>query len=69
VGRVLAAARYAALAGIELGRVVRIEELIGAQHTLAFFGGYRAEARGGPAGEAQVPVTWALLDAPPPESA
>jgi uncharacterized protein YggE len=70
------AERYAALAGVGLGRVVRIEELAGAPHTLALAGGYQAQAAraaAGPpvvVGETQVPamvaVTWALLDAPQP---
>jgi uncharacterized protein len=67
------AEQYAALAGVGLGQVLRIEELAGAPHAVALSGGYRAQAGGGPAvevGEAQVPamvaVTWALLDAPQP---
>jgi uncharacterized protein YggE len=67
------AEQYAALAGVGLGRVVRIEELAGAPHTLALAGGYQARAAAGPSvevGETQVPamvaVTWALLDAPQP---
>jgi uncharacterized protein YggE len=70
------AEQYAALAGVGLGRVVRIEELAGAPHVVALAGGYQAQpgrAGGGPAvevGEAEVPavvaVTWALLDAPQP---
>jgi len=63
----------AALAGVALGRVVRIEEVAGARHARALAGGYQAQAAGGPAvelGEAEVParvaVTWALLDAPQP---
>ncbi len=67
------AEQYAALAGVALGRVVRIEEVAGARHARALAGGYQAQAAGGPAvelGEAEVParvaVTWALLDAPQP---
>jgi uncharacterized protein YggE len=70
------AEQYAALAGVGLGRVVRIEELGGAPHAVALSGGYRAQAGGGPAvegGEAEVSamvaVTWALVDAPQPAAA
>jgi uncharacterized protein len=70
------AERYAALAGVGLGRVVRIEELGGAPHAVALSGSYRAQAGGGPAvegGEAEVSamvaVTWALVDAPQPAAA
>jgi uncharacterized protein YggE len=66
------AEQYAALAGVGLGRVVRIEELAGVRHAMALSGGYRAEAAG-PAVEvgeaevgARVAVTWALQDAVPP---
>src|SRR6266496_1429379 len=69
------AEQYAALAGVALGGVLRIEELAGARHTLplALAGGYQAQAAAGPAVEvgeaevgARVAVTWALLDAPQP---
>jgi uncharacterized protein len=67
------AEQYAALAGVGLGQVLRIEELAGAPHAVAFSGGYRAEAGDGPpveAAETRVParvaVTWALRDAPQP---
>jgi uncharacterized protein len=70
------AEQYAALAGVALGQVVRIEELAGAPHALPLAGGYQARAAAGPAveiGEAEVParvaVTWALLDAPQPGAA
>jgi uncharacterized protein YggE len=70
------AEQYAALAGVGLGRVVRIEELTDGRHALAFAGGPRPLAAVGPpveVGEAEVPervaVTWALLDAPPPGAA
>jgi uncharacterized protein YggE len=70
------AEQYAALAGVGLGRAVRIEEVAGAPHAVALAGGYRAEAAAGPAvevGEAEVrvrvAVTWALLDTPQPDAA
>src|SRR6266516_6359177 len=59
------AEQYAALAGVGLGRVVRIEELPGARRVRALAGGYQAEAAAGPAVEvgeaevrARVAVTW-----------
>ncbi len=61
------AEQYAALAGVALGRVVRIEEVADARYPRA------VPLGGGPAvevGEAEVParvaVTWALVDAPQP---
>jgi uncharacterized protein YggE len=67
------AEQYAALAGVGLGRVVRIEEVAGPRHARALAGGYQAQAAAGPAVEvgeaevgARVAVTWALLDAPRP---
>jgi uncharacterized protein YggE len=67
------AEQYAVLAGVALGRVLRIEEVAGARHTLPLVGRYEAQAAGGPAVElgeaevrARVAVTWALLDAPQP---
>jgi uncharacterized protein len=67
------AEQYAALAGVALGRVLRIEEVAGARHALPLAGRYQAQAAAGPAvevGEAEVramvAVTWALLEAPPP---
>jgi uncharacterized protein len=57
------AEQYAALAGVALGRVVRIEESAGARHAqpLGFAAGPAVEL-----GEAEVParvaVTWELLD-------
>ncbi len=67
------AEQYAALAGVALGEVLRIEEVAGGRHALALAGGYQAQAAAGPAVEvgeaevgARVAVTWALLDAPAP---
>jgi len=65
------AEQYAALAGVALGPVLRIEEAAGGRHVLAQAGVYQARAAAGPAVElgeaevgARVVVTWALLDAP-----
>jgi uncharacterized protein YggE len=67
------AEQYAALAGVALGRVLRIEEVGGARPVLPLVGRYEARAAAGPAVEvgeaevrARVAVTWALLDAPLP---
>jgi uncharacterized protein len=68
------AEQHAALAGVGLGRVLRIEEVAGGRHALPLAGGYQAQAAAaGPAvevGEAEVrtwvAVTWALLEAPQP---
>ncbi len=67
------AEQYAALAGVGLGRVVRIEEQPGARHVQPLARGFAAAAAAGPAVEvgeaevrARVAVTWALLDAPQP---
>jgi uncharacterized protein YggE len=67
------AEQYAALAGVGLGGVLRIEEVAGARHALPLAGRYQAQAADGPAVEvgeaevgARVAVTWALLDAPRP---
>lgn len=67
------AEQYAALAGVELGRVERIEELTGARHAQPLARGFAAADAAGPAVEvgeaevqARVAVTWALLDAPQP---
>jgi uncharacterized protein len=67
------AEQYAVLAGVGLGRVVRIEELAGGRPVVPLAGRYEAQAAAGPAVEvgeaevrARVAVTWALLDAPQP---
>jgi uncharacterized protein len=67
------AEQYAALAGVALGGVLRIEEVGGRGPALPLVGRYEARAAAGPAvevGEAEVrvrvAVTWALLEAPPP---
>jgi uncharacterized protein YggE len=59
------------LAGVALGRVLRIEEPAGARHALPLVGRYQGQSAG-PAvelGEAEVRatvgVTWELLEAPP----
>lgn len=66
------AEQYAALAGVALGQVLRIEEPAGARHMLPLVGRYKAQSAAGPAvelGEAEVratvAVTWELLEAPP----
>ena len=67
------AEQYAALAGVALGRVLRIEEVAGGRHVQPLTMGFAAAAAAGPAVEvgeaevgARVAVTWALLDAPAP---
>src|SRR6266487_5909455 len=67
------AEQYAALAGVGLGGVLRIEEVAGAGHVLPLAGRYQVQARAGPAVEvgeaevgARVAVTWVLVDAPEP---
>ena len=66
------AEQYAALGGVALGRVLRIEEMGGRGPALPLVGRYEARAAAGPAvevGEAEVrvrvAVTWELLEAPP----
>jgi uncharacterized protein YggE len=70
------AEQYAALAGVALGGVLRIEEVAGARHAQPLTMGFAAAAAAGPAVEvgeaelrARVAVTWALLDAPDPGTA
>jgi uncharacterized protein len=67
------AQQYAALAGVGLGRILRIEEVAGGRHAQPLTMGFAAAAAAGPAVEvgeaevgARVAVTWALLEAPQP---